>query len=43
MKKLLLAAVAAISLGRAAHAGELVCNVQDTVGNGLTYVFGSNT
>jgi hypothetical protein len=43
MKKLLLAAVAAISLGGAAHAGELVCNMNDTLGNRLTYVFGSNT
>jgi opacity protein-like surface antigen len=43
MKKLLLAAVGAISLGGAAHAGELVCNMQDAIGNRLTYVFGPNT
>ena len=43
MKKLLLAAVAAISLGGAAQAGEFGCNIQDTVGNRLTYLFGDNT
>jgi hypothetical protein len=43
MKRLLLAAVAAITIGGAANAGELVCNMRDTVGNQLTYVFGDNT
>ena len=43
MKKLLLAAIAAIALGGAAQAGEFGCNIQDTVGNRLTYLFGDNT
>jgi len=43
MKTLLLAAVAAITLGGAAHAGDLVCNMRDTVGNNLTYTFADNT
>jgi opacity protein-like surface antigen len=42
MKKLVLAAVAAISLSGAAHAG-VVCDMHDTRGNSLTYAFGSNT
>jgi len=43
MNTKLLLAVAAISLSGAGHAGEFVCNVQDTVGNHLTYAFGANT
>jgi hypothetical protein len=43
MKRLLLAAVAAISLGGAAHAGNLVCNMTDNFGNRLTYAFGDNS
>ena len=43
MKNLLLAAIAAIALGGVAHAGEIACNIQDTVGNRLTYLFGDNT
>lgn len=43
MKNLLLAAVAAVCLGGVAHAGEIACNIQDTVGNRLTYVFGANS
>jgi hypothetical protein len=42
MKRLVIAAVAAISLSGAAHAG-VVCDMHDTVGNSLTYVFGANT
>jgi hypothetical protein len=44
MKKLLLAAVAAISLAAPAHAaGDIVCSITDTLGNNLIYAFGNNT
>ncbi len=42
MKKLLLAAVALAALAVPAHAG-VVCSIQDTFGNNLTYAFGGNT